>query len=237
MTSEIPTEFYVAFLDRTFEVHWNYHAWLMFTCWFILVPFGVISIRYFKTKPSSKGLPRGVGKFDPLFIWWVMHIWTLYAAITLSLLGIAVAIIVSGKFSGSLHAWFGGLTVLLGTTQILVAWQRGTHGGHNHLSSDPDNPSTWRGDHFDMTPRRRWFEAYHKPGGYFALFFATGAVVSGLMQYWLPFIAIAFPIIILSIFTLAVILEGKGQRHDTYQAVFGSHPDNPGNNDKLDKGN
>ena len=85
MHHEIPTEFYVGFLDRTFEIHWDYHAWLMFTCWFVLVPFGIISIRYFKSKPRPMGLPRGWGKFDKIFVWWVMHIWTLYTAITLLL--------------------------------------------------------------------------------------------------------------------------------------------------------
>ena len=229
MTQEMPTEFYVAFLDRTFEIHWNYHAWLMFTCWFVLVPFGVFSIRFFKTTPKPWGLPRGVSKFDPLFIWWGMHIWTLYIAITLSLGGMALALYVSGGFSGSFHAWFGGLTIFFGSMQILVAWQRGTHGGHNHLSSDPDDPSTWRGDHYDMTPRRRWFEAYHKTGGYLALFLATGAVASGLKQFWMPVTAVAFLAIILGAFAAAVILEGLGHRHDTYQAVFGSHPDHPGN--------
>lgn len=233
MKSEIPTEFYVAFLDRTFEIHWNLHALLMFTCWFVLVPFGIISIRYFKTKPRPWGLPRGVGRFDPLFIWWRMHIWTLYAAITLSLGGVALALIVSGGFSGSFHAWFGALTVFFGTMQIIVAWQRGTHGGHNHLSTDPDDPTTWRGDHFDMTTRRRWFEAYHKPGGYFALFLATAAVATGLMQYWMLTIAILLPVMFVAVFVLVVFLEGTGQRHDTYEAVFGNHPDHPGNKDKL----
>ena len=236
MKPEIPTEFYVGFLDRTFEIHWNYHAWLMFTCWFVLVPFGVISIRYLKTKPRPWGLPRGWGKFDRIFVWWVMHIWTLYTAITLSLGGLAVALIASGKFSGSLHAWFGGLTILSGTLQIIVAWQRGTHGGHNHPTTDPDDPSTWRGDHFDMTRRRRWFEAWHKPGGYFALFLATGAVTTGLMQYWMPMIALALPLVFVCVFILVVFLEGTGQRHDTYEAVFGNHPEHPGNRNKLRKG-
>ncbi|MCB1407406.1 MAG: hypothetical protein KDK01_14420 [Rhodobacteraceae bacterium] len=229
MNTEIPTEFHIAWLDWTLPIHWNYHAWLMVLCWFVLVPFGVMSIRYFKNKPTPRGLPRGVGKFDRLFIWWIMHIWTLYTAIALSLLGAAVALVTSGRFSGSLHAWFGALTIIFGTLQIIVAWQRGSHGGHNHLSSDPADPSTWRGDHFDMTPRRRWFEAYHKPGGYLALFLATGAVATGLMQFWMPLIAVALPLLFLGIFALVVVLEGRGYRHDTYRAVFGTDPDLPGN--------
>ncbi len=234
MKTEIPTEFYVAFLDRTFEIHWSLHAWLMFACWFVLVPFGVIAIRYFKTKPKPWGLPRGVGKLDPLFIWWGLHIWSLYTAIGLSLLGIAIAFFVSGGFSGSLHAWFGGATVVFGTLQIIAAWQRGSHGGHNHLNSDPDDPSTWRGDHYDMTPQRRWFEAYHKTGGYFAFLLAIAAVASGLMQFWMPVIALFMVLILLGGLAMAVVFEGRGHRHDTYQAVFGSHPDHPFNKQRKD---
>jgi hypothetical protein len=229
MKTEIPTEFYVAFLDRTFEIHWNLHAYLMFLCWFILVPFGIMAIRFLKTKPVPTGLPRGVGKFDRLFIWWVMHIWTLYTAIGLSLLGLTIAMVSSGGFSGSVHSFFGFGTVLFGTLQIIAAWYRGTHGGPNHLNSDPDDPTSWRGDHFDMTRQRRWFEAYHKTGGYFAMLLALGAVTTGLMQFWMPLIAIVLLLILLGGFGLFILAEGKGQRHDTYQAVFGSDPDHPGN--------
>ncbi|MCA8869228.1 MAG: hypothetical protein KDA67_11305 [Rhodobacteraceae bacterium] len=229
MKHEIPTEFTIGFLNRTIEIHWGLHAWLMFICWFVLVPFGVMSIRYLKTRPVPLGLPRGVGKFDPLFIWWVMHIWTLYTAIGLSLLGAAIALVVSGGFSGSVHSFFGIATVLFGTLQIVAAWNRGSHGGHNHLSSDPDDPSTWRGDHFDMTPKRRLFEAYHKPGGYFSVFLAIGAVASGLVQFWMPAIAITLGLIFIGGFVLIVFSEFRGYRYDTYRAVFGSHPDHPGN--------
>jgi len=229
MKNEIPTEFYVAFLDRTFQIHWNLHAWLMFVVWFALVPFGILAIRFFKTKPKPLGLPRGVSKLDPLFIWWGMHIWSLYSAIGLSLLGMAIAVYVSGGFSGSVHAWFGAATVLFGVLQIVAAWNRGTHGGQNHVNSDPDDPSTWRGDHYDMTPKRRRFEAYHKTGGYFAFLLAIGAVASGLMQFWMPAIAFFLAFILLGGFALVVVLEAKGHRHDTYKSVFGSHPDHPGN--------
>ena len=32
--------------------------------------------------------------------------------------------------------------------------------------ADPADPATWRGDHYDMTPRRRLFEAWHKTAGW-----------------------------------------------------------------------
>lgn len=59
------------------------------------------------------------------------------AAIALSLLSVAIALNSPGKFSGSMYAWFCGLTIVFGTGQSVVAWRRGSHGGHNHLCSDP----------------------------------------------------------------------------------------------------
>jgi len=234
MNAKIPTEFYVAFLDRTFEVHWDLHAYLMFGVWFVLVPFGILSIRYLKNRPSAAGLPRGTSKLDLIFLWWGLHIWSLYAAISLSMLGVAIAIVASGGFSGSMHSIFGFATVLFGLLQVFAAWGRGSHGGQNHLDSAPDDPTTWRGDHYDMTTRRRWFEAYHKPGGYFGIFLALGAVTSGLIQFWMPLIAIALVIILLGGFVLIIMAEGKGLHHDTYRAVFGTRPDHPFNKMRKD---
>ncbi len=232
--SELPTEFYVGFLDRTFKIHWDLHAYLMFVTWFVLVPLGIMAIRFLKPKPTLWGIPRGVGKFDPLFIFWGLHTWSLYAAIALSIIATAIAIFVSNGFSGSLHSYFGIGTVLVGALQIVSAWQRGSHGGRNHINSDPDDPATWRGDHYDMTTRRRWFEAYHKTGGYFAILLALGAVATGLMQFWMPVIAVVLVFILAGAFVLIIVMEGYGYRQDTYRSVYGNHPDNPFNKMRKD---
>jgi hypothetical protein len=234
MKPEIPTEFYLPFMDQTYEIHWDLHAYLMFAIWFLLVPFGIMAIRFFKTKPTPWGIPRGVDKLDPIFIWWVMHIWSLYTAIGLSLAGLVIAVFVSEGFSGSIHSFFGFGTVLFGCLQVLSAWYRGSHGGKNHADSDPDDPATWRGDHYDMTRQRRWFEAYHKTGGYFGFLLALGAVATGLMQFWMPVIATLLLVILVGGLVLAIVLEGKGYRQDTYRAVFGSHPDHPFNKMRKD---
>ena len=150
-------------------------------------------------------------------------------AIGLSLAGMTMAMVVSGGFSGSLHALWGLGTILFGCVQIISGWFRGSHGGKYGADSDPDDPATWHGDHFDMTPQRRWFESYHKTAGYFTLFLALGAVVSGLTQFWVPVIAIFMVVLFLILLLLVVVLEGKGFRQDTYRSVYGSHPDNPYN--------
>ena len=230
MHADIPTEVYLAFLGRSIEVHWDLHAWLMFAVWFGYVPFALMLTRFFKPRPRPYGLGRNpaTGKpYEP--IWARFHVWGLYVAMALSLGGAALAMLVSGGVSGSLHSVLGLATVVFGALQIVAAWQRGSHGGKWGHHSDPDDPSTWHGDHYDMTPRRRWFESYHKTGGYFTLFLAVGAVVSGLSQFWMPWIAAAFALILLGGFLLVVLFEGQQRRYDTYRTVYGNHPDHPFN--------
>ncbi len=70
MNDTIPTEVYVAFLDRTFDVHWDYHALLMMGIWFVLVPIGIFATRFFKPKPITYGIEKGTGKLDRRLIWW-----------------------------------------------------------------------------------------------------------------------------------------------------------------------
>ncbi|MEE9190383.1 MAG: cytochrome b561 domain-containing protein [Candidatus Neomarinimicrobiota bacterium] len=229
MNDNIPTEVYLAFLDRTIDIHWDYHAILMMGIWFILVPIGVVAVRFLKPKPTTYGIEKGTGKLDPKLIWWTIHYFSLYAAIGLSLAGMTVAMVVSGGFSGSMHSIWGFATILFGCLQIVSAWFRGSHGGKHGVDSDPDDPSTWHGDHFDMTPQRRRFEAYHKTAGYFTIMLALGAVISGLIHYWMPVIAIALGFIFVGLLVLFVLLESKGYRQDTYRSVYGNHPDNPYN--------
>ena len=94
MHGEIPTE--VVLFGHTIAVHWNLHAWLMVGIWFGYVPFALLITRFFKPKPRPYGLGRNpaTGKpYEP--IWARFHIWGLYAAMTLSLGGAALALAVS----------------------------------------------------------------------------------------------------------------------------------------------
>ena len=234
MSTDIPATVYVALLGRTIEIHWAYHAMLMSTVWFFLVPIAIIAIRFFKPAPTSYGIERGTGRFDRKLLWWTIHYGVLYLAIGCSLLGLAIAVYVSGGISHSAHATWGFATIAFGTLQIVFAWFRGTHGGKHGVNSDPADPATWHGDHFDMTRRRRWFEAYHKTAGYFAIALAFGAAGSGLVRYWLPGVAVALAIMIFAALVASVLLEGRGFRHDTYRSVYGNHPDHPYNRARRD---
>lgn len=229
VTIQIPTEVHLGFLDRTIEIHWDNHALLMTLAWFVFVPVAVLAIRYFKPLPTTYGIALGTGRFDRRLLWWTIH-WTfLYAAIGLSLAGTVIAVVVSQGFSGSVHAVFGLAATAMGCLQIVSAWLRGSHGGKQGAASDPDRPETWRGDHYDMTPQRRWFEAYHKAAGYLTLALALAAVASGLLQYWVAAPALIVGAAVVAGLLLTVVFEALEMRQDTYRSVYGNHPDHPYN--------
>lgn len=224
----IPTEATVPILG-TIPVHWNYHALLMAGIWMFLVPLCITIIRYGKPKPTLYGIRTKISIWNREWWWFNVHKYGLYAAVGLSLAGMAVALIVSGGFSGSLHSRFGLITVTLGVLQVVSGMLRGTHGGKYYYTADPNDPSTWDGDHYSRTLRRRIFEAYHKTTGYFALFAAIGAVATGLAQY--PFPALAAAVFTLPFLFLAawIILEFLERRYDGYRAVHGYGLEHPYN--------
>ncbi len=232
LPSHIPTEMYVGFLDMTIQIHWNYHAILMFTLWMVLVPFSILVMRFFKPKPSEFGLQSKISYSNPQWWWFNVHRLGLYLTVFLSLGGVAVALIVSGGFSGSVHSMFGMLTVAMGCLQVVSAWMRGTHGGKYYNNADLNDPASWRGDQYDHTPRRRMFEAYHKTSGYFTSFFAVGAVGSGLMQYSMPVLTGLMFIIPLAFLATWILLEFLGRWHDGYRAVHGYGMEHPRNKDR-----
>ena len=235
MEYEIPTEGYLPFVNAPIPIHWDNHAWLMFSIWFLLIPVALLTIRFAKPRPTTYGIPRGTSKLDRRLLWWTVHFYGLYAAIGLSIGGALLAIVLSGGISGTLHSFFGIGAVLMGGLQIVSSWYRGGHGGRQGANSGPDDRSTWGGDHFDMTPQRVWFEAYHKTAGYFTVLLAFGAVATGLGQLWLPMIAIGMVAIIVITLILAVFLQGRGHNHDTYRSVYGDHAEHPFNKRRYDR--
>jgi hypothetical protein len=229
---KIPTEVYLDFLGQTIQIHWDYHAIFMVFVWFVLVPLCIVTIRFGKPKPTLNGIREEVRLTNIVWWWFSVHKFGLMFAVGLSLLGMVVALTVSQGLSGSLHSIFGLTTIALGCLQVVSGWFRGKHGGRNYFKSVPDDPSTWRGDHYDMTPRRRKFEAYHKTAGYFVFFFATGAVASGLMQYRMPVLAGVIVTVTLVVLVLSVVLEYKGFRYDGYRAAHGYNLEHPFNKER-----
>lgn len=232
LPSQFPTEVYLGFLDRTIQIHWNYHAILMVGIWIILVPLCITIIRYFKPRPTEFGVQTQISISNPLWWWFNVHKYGLYTAVTLSLIGVAVALVVSGGFSGSVHASFGILTVIMGCLQVISGMLRGTHGGKYYSKADPNDPSTWHGDHYDRTVRRRIFEAFHKTTGYFTLFCALGAVGSGLMQYPMPVLTGLVFVVPFAFLAAWILLEYLEHRHDGYRAVHGYGLEHPYNKER-----
>jgi hypothetical protein len=230
--THIPTETYLDFLGQTIQIHWDYHAIFMVSIWFVLVPLCIVTIRFGKPKPTLNGIREEVRLTNLVWWWFSVHKFGLMLAVGLSLIGAAVALAVSHGFSGSLHSIFGLTTITLGCLQVVSGWFRGKHGGRNYFKAVPDDPSTWRGDHYDMTPRRRKFEAYHKTAGYFVFFFATGAVTSGLMQYRMPALAGVIVTITLVVLVVSIVLEYKGFRYDGYRAAHGYNLEHPFNKER-----
>ena len=99
--------------------------------------------------------------------------------------------------------------------------------------ADPHDPRTWRGDHYDMTPRRVAFEWSHKLLGYLALVLAVVlavvAIVTGLVQVdaprWMFLVLAAWWAGLLA---WAVRMQRGRGNIDTYQAIWGPDPDHPG---------
>jgi len=230
----IPKEVYLDFLGETTQIHWDNHAYLMLFIWIIMVPLCIIAIRYGKPKPTQRGIETKISIMNPQWWWFSIHKFGLYIAIGLSIIGAAIAFIVSQGFSGSLHAFFGIATIILGCLQVISSWFRGKHGGRYYYTGHEDDPSSWEGDHYNMTPKRRKFEAYHKSAGYLVGFFAFGAVGSGLMQFPLPGLAIFVFIVVAAFSALWMFLEFKEKRHDGYRAVFGHGMEHPYNESRKE---
>ena len=230
--SHIPDEVQIEFFGGTIEIHWDYHAILMFCTWVVLVPLCITIIRYYKPKPTEFGLQTKIGIRNPEWWWFNVHKYGLFVAIFLSLGGAAVALVVSGGFSGSVHAVLGILTVAMGCLQVISALLRGTHGGKYYNNADLNDPSTWQGDHYSRTTRRRIFEAYHKTSGYFTVFCAVGAVGSGLMQYPMPVLAWLTIIVAFAFLVAWIYLEYLEHRYDGYRAVHGYGMEHPYNKER-----
>ena len=205
------------------------HTLLMLVAWLALAPLGVLLARFFKITPRQDW-PR---QLDNRF-WWYGHLICMYGAVGLAGLAVWVAVSASGGFEFSTHAVFGSMAVGLAVLQVLSGWLRGSKGGPTDRRAEPDDPSTWRGDHYDMTPRRVVFEVWHKVAGYVVLILALAAAATGLeLIGWLqPYTALLVAVPLL--FLLAYgILQRLGFAKDTYRAIWGPEDVHPGNRRNL----
>ena len=217
---------------------WAWHGRLMVLAGAVLFPVGVILARYYKVT-RRQNWPEELD--NPL--WWNGHRLTQYVGIGLMTVAVGVAWTTcsDGGFAEwscsqdrmTAHELAGLATVTAAWIQVALGLARGSKGGPTDRGADPHNPETWRGDHYDMTPRRVLFEWMHKLIGYLTLALAVIAIVTGLVHADAPRWMIAALVLWWAILlTWAVRMQRGGRNIDTYQAIWGPDSGHPGANRK-----
>lgn len=202
-----------------------WHGRAMAAAWGVFVPLGVLAARYLKLWPGQKW-PDELDHPG----WWHVHRAFQYLAAALTLVGLAL-ILSRGASAGvgDLHRLLGWSAAGLAALQVVGAWLRGSKGGPTAPAPD----GSWRGDHYDMTPRRLLFERVHKYGGYAAALLGLAALAAGLWlanaPRWMWLAIGLWWTLLLAVF---VLLQRRGLAFDTYQAHWGADPAHPGNRRK-----
>ena len=199
---------------------WAYwHARCMVMGWAVLLPLGALAARYFKIVRGQRWPLELDNK-----AWWYVHCTLQWSGIALVTMG---AVLAFGNGSGGsaaarLHAWAGWALVALGWLQIAAGLGRGSKGG--------PTGKQLRGDHYDMTPRRVWFERIHKGLGWLALLSAVAVTMLGLQVADAPrWMALALAVWWLLLAFAGWLWQRQGRCIDTYQAIWGPDTAHPGN--------
>lgn len=116
------------------------------------------------------------------------------------------------------------IVLTLDWLQVISAWLRGSTGGPMDKGAEPSDPTTWQGDHFDMTLRRRLFETWDKHLGYLALIVALPTVWFGLRAIGAPSWLEALPwTAALALILLFILFTCQDRHIDTYEAIWSSN--------------
>jgi len=202
------------------------HAGLMIIAWLVLLPSGAMIARFCKVT-RHQDWPRVLDNQ----LWWWLHRVLQYCGIATASAGLAIVWYATGRLDIQvLHVQVGVAVLALAFLQIASTWLRGSKGGPTGSGAERDQPLTWRGDHYDMTPRRRMFEFWHKKFGWLSILLALLAVFLGLQLYgWPRSLCIACMAIILLQAGNLTWLMRTSRRISTYQALWGPDPRHPGN--------
>lgn len=196
-----------------------WHARTMVLAWGVLLPLGALAARYFKVTPQQDW-PHVLDRKA----WWHAHRGLQWSGVLLMTAGVMLA---WNQSSGATpmaiwHARGGWLLLGLGWFQIVASWLRGSKGGPTDRQM--------RGDHYDMTARRVWFERLHKGVGWSAVLGAMGVIAVGLVvadaPRWMP---ISLVLWWSALAAAAFHWQREGRCIDTYQAIWGPSPQHPGN--------
>jgi preprotein translocase subunit SecG len=199
---------------------WAYwHARSMVLAWGVLLPLGALLARFFKVRPGQNWPALTDDK-----LWWHGHQALQWSGVVLMTVGVWLA---WGYGAGASavarwHGWLGWGLCAAGWLQVVGALMRGSKGG--------PTDAQLRGDHYDMTTRRKFFEVLHKSLGWLALLFAVLVLLLGLVAADAP----RWMLLVLGLWWLALgaafaWLQARGQCIDTYQAIWGPLSAHPGN--------
>ena len=203
---------------------WAYwHARLMVLGWAVLLPVGVLVARFYKVTPRQDW-PRQLDNKT----WWHAHRGLQWAGVVAVAGGAAwawgqgSAASSAASSAAQLHATLGWALCAAALLQIVGGQLRGSKGG--------PTGEQMRGDHYDMTPRRRWFERVHKGLGWLALLASVLAIALGLWVADAPrWMALALALWWLALGIAFARLQAAGRCIDTYQAIWGPDRAHPGN--------
>lgn len=195
-----------------------WHGRFMVAAWAIALPLGVLAARYFKVMPRQAWPDELDNK-----TWWHWHRILQTGGVLLMTVGcwLAMGHVHGPGVLAQCHRWLGWSLAGSGWFQVIGGIWRGSKGGaHPAL----------RGDHYDMTRRRRLFEYAHKIVGTAAILLAIAAIGMGLALADAPrWMAIVLTLWWIALALLAWYWQGRGQCIDTYQAIWGPDLAHPGN--------
>ena len=199
---------------------WTYwHARMMTLAWSVVLPLGMGLARFYKIWPGQDW-PR-VLDYN---LWFRIH-WPLQS-VGVGVMTIGFLFAYGRGFlsttAASVHHFLGGVAVAIGWMQVVGALLRGDKGG--------PTAARLRGDHYDMTPRRVFFEIVHKSLGWIAVPFAVAATFLGLALVdaprWMP---IGIGLWWVALVIAFARMQRNGRCIDTYSAIWGPDPSLPGN--------
>ena len=197
-----------------------WHGRAMVLAWGVLAPVAVVTARYFKVLPGQNW-PQDL---DNQF-WWRSHWMGQVIVLVLSLVGLVLVLPLQVKNPG-IHGAMGSAVLIALFVQIALGVFRGSKGGPTAPAPD----GSLHGDHYNMTPRRRWFEALHKTVGYALLLLSAATILVGLSHAngpnWM-WVVLLLWWLCLCIFS--AWCHRRGMAVGSYQAIWGDDARHPGN--------
>lgn len=191
----------------------------MVLAWAILMPVGALFARYWKLTPRQNW-PESLDNKT----WWRVHQWCQNGGFWLMVIGMVLAWNQGTRHNlvAQWHHWLGWSIVGTATLQVVSGMFRGSRGGPGEVDA--------RGDHYDMSARRRRFEIWHKTAGWLVLAISIVVIVLGLVAAdaprWMPGVLTVWWI---TLAALASLWQRQGRCIDTYEAIWGDDENHPGN--------